>query len=196
MIEGLLPSGGESDTAKYRATYIVHKRVEVSTEIQRDVEQVPNEALHVRDATSVIGNVTLKECQVYGRPLSDHLTIPQDKLSSQKILKLEAGYGFLPEYWGNGYAGEAMKALVDAYHTSKAYWNPPYERVYFEAIVGPANPRSMRVLEKVGFQQMGIHEWEGPDTFIGGAMQPPQVAIFAFDPTNRYGDDKNPQGRS
>src|ERR1700753_164779 len=74
-----------------------------------------------------------------------------------------------------------MKAFIEAYQRSRAFWNPPFERVYLHAVTGGANIRSRRVLEKIGFKLNGIHKWDGPEVFIGGAMQPPEVYVFSLD---------------
>lgn len=59
------------------------------------------------------------------------------------------GYNLLPEYWGNGYATEIIKALVE-YSFEKI----KMERV--EALVADGNVSSRRVLEKSGFILEGI----------------------------------------
>jgi RimJ/RimL family protein N-acetyltransferase len=103
--------------------------------------------------------VGAKECQEYGTPFPDNLTIPKDVLEKEKILKFEVGYGFLSKDWGKGYAPEALKAFVEAYLKPRGFWNPPFERVYLHGVTGGANLRSRRVLEKIGFKLNGIHRW-------------------------------------
>jgi RimJ/RimL family protein N-acetyltransferase len=97
------------------------------------------------------------------------------------ILKYDVGYGFLSKAWGKGYATEAVRAVIDAFTKPSGFWNPPFERVYLETFTGVTNVRSRRVLEKLGFKLNGIHKWEGPEVFVGGAMQPPEVAVFSLD---------------
>jgi RimJ/RimL family protein N-acetyltransferase len=127
--------------------------------------------------------VAAHECLEYGPPFSDNLTIPKDVLEKEKILKLEVGYAFLSKAWGRGYAPEAMKAFVEVYLKPRGFWNPPFERVYLHGITGGVNARSRRVLEKIGFKLNGIHKWDGPEVFIGGAMQPPEVCVFSLGPS-------------
>jgi RimJ/RimL family protein N-acetyltransferase len=57
----------------------------------------------------------------------------------------EIGYWFGVPYWGNGYATEAARALVD-----HAFGELGYEELLAGARV--TNPASRRVLEKCGFQ--------------------------------------------
>lgn len=67
----------------------------------------------------------------------------------------EIGYGLLPEYWGKGYATEAVDAAV-----AWAANQPGVTAV--EAETGPDNAASQRVLEKVGFVPNGVIGEEGP----------------------------------
>jgi ribosomal-protein-alanine N-acetyltransferase len=55
----------------------------------------------------------------------------------------EIGYVFFPEWWGNGFASEAVEAWAE--------WG--FRSVGLEVIIaeGVENPASIRVLEKVGF---------------------------------------------
>ncbi|MFI9380824.1 GNAT family N-acetyltransferase [Kutzneria sp. NPDC052558] len=65
--------------------------------------------------------------------------------------KLELGYGIVPSRQGRGYATEAAKALAEFALTA-----PEVHTVY--ADVELANPASVRVLEKAGFQRWGTEE--------------------------------------
>ncbi len=57
---------------------------------------------------------------------------------------IHIGYGLMPEYWGQGYALELLKAGV-LYFFSNSLRNSLY------AITEPANTASRKVLEKAGF---------------------------------------------
>ena len=60
---------------------------------------------------------------------------------------VEAGYGFLERYWGNGYATEAVGELIRwAFKTSKV------DKVIAETLQD--NYGSIRVLEKIGMKKM------------------------------------------
>lgn len=67
---------------------------------------------------------------------------------------LEAGWGFVPDAEGKGYATEAMAAALgwaDEVH--------PLRRV--TAIIDPAHEKSLRVAEKLGFSRVGEVEYHG-----------------------------------
>lgn len=68
---------------------------------------------------------------------------------------VEIGYGFLPEFWGRGYATEAVRAM-----TQWASQQPGVKQI--EAETEPGNAASQRVLEKAGFLPNGIMGEEGP----------------------------------
>lgn len=70
---------------------------------------------------------------------------------------VEIGYGFLKNYWNNGYATEAVGALIQwAFNTSKV------EKVIADTLQD--NYGSIRVLEKIGMKKVGYTEtmidWE------------------------------------
>lgn len=62
--------------------------------------------------------------------------------------RLEIGYGLNPEVWNQGYATEAVRALV-----AELLKRPAVRRVTAETAL--SNPASARVLEKCGFVQVG-----------------------------------------
>ena len=68
---------------------------------------------------------------------------------------IEIGYGLFPEYWGQGYATEAVTAMV-----SWARTQPGVTAV--EAEAEASNLASLRVLEKSGFVPTGVIGEEGP----------------------------------
>jgi len=61
----------------------------------------------------------------------------------------EIGYWLGVPYWGNGYATEVARAVID-----HAFTDLRYERL--EAGARVSNPASRRVLEKCGFQWTGV----------------------------------------
>ena len=91
-----------------------------------------------RDDRVIIGTSGFK-----GRPLTDG--------------SVEIGYGIVPDYQGRGYTTEGVKALVDWALDQQAV-----TRVIADCL--PENQRSVRVLTKVGFQQLpssgGYLNWE------------------------------------
>ena len=68
--------------------------------------------------------------------------------------KDEIGWAIDPERWGEGLATEAAAAaLRDA-----------FDRVGLEQVVSytlPANTPSIRVMEKLGFEEGGVADWAG-----------------------------------
>ena len=60
----------------------------------------------------------------------------------------ELGYWLCFDYWGIGYATEACNALLNYAKTNTSYKN-------FKANVYKGNAASSKVLEKVGFRQIG-----------------------------------------
>ena len=62
---------------------------------------------------------------------------------------LEIGYWLGVPFWGNGYATEAARALID-----HAFGDHDYEALVAGARI--SNPASRRVLEKCGFQWTGV----------------------------------------
>jgi RimJ/RimL family protein N-acetyltransferase len=56
----------------------------------------------------------------------------------------EVGYIFHPDYWGQGFAHEAMRAVVD-----HIFANHPFDHVW--ADIDPRNAASRRLLQRLGF---------------------------------------------
>lgn len=76
----------------------------------------------------------------------------------------EIGYGLLPQFWGRGYATEAVCAM-----TAWAFCQPGLLRV--EAETEKNNLASQRVLQKAGFLPTGTLGEEGPRfARIGGTL--------------------------
>ncbi len=75
------------------------------------------------------------------------------------LRSIEIGYTFHPDYWGHGYAVEAVDALVD-----RLFERPEVSRL--SAMLHPDNTASERVLERTGFQYEGrtkLSYWVGDD---------------------------------
>lgn len=68
---------------------------------------------------------------------------------------VEIGYGLLPEFWGKGYATEAVMAVTE--------WASRQQGVkQIEAETDAENIASQRVLYKAGFVPTGANGEEGP----------------------------------
>lgn len=66
----------------------------------------------------------------------------------------EVGYMIAPDFWGEGYATEALDLLC-TYAFEERRLNKLYAKTYEN------NPAAWRVLEKVGFKQEGVLREEG-----------------------------------
>lgn len=74
----------------------------------------------------------------------------------KKHNRMEIGYDLAPEFWGQVFMPEALKLIIE-FGFSKMRINK------IEAKVEPKNKASIRLLEKLGFQQEGLlrqHEFE------------------------------------
>lgn len=70
-------------------------------------------------------------------------------LISREILDdVDIGYAFLPEFWGQGFAIESARAVMDYAREQLGL-----ERVV--AVVSPGNTSSVKLLEKLGMQHSG-----------------------------------------
>jgi ribosomal-protein-alanine N-acetyltransferase len=76
------------------------------------------------------------------------------KLNSARRDDLAVGYEFAPAYWGQGYATEANRCVLEY-----AFKILKWDRIV--AMARPENLRSLRVLAKLGFQKIGQRRDEG-----------------------------------
>jgi RimJ/RimL family protein N-acetyltransferase len=76
------------------------------------------------------------------------------KLSSAQRDDLAIGYEFARAYWGQGYATEANRCVLEY-----AFKILKWDRIV--AMARPENLRSLRVLAKLGFQEIGQWRDEG-----------------------------------
>ncbi|KAF2006739.1 hypothetical protein P154DRAFT_542081 [Amniculicola lignicola CBS 123094] len=77
------------------------------------------------------------------------------------------GYAFFRRYWGNGYATEAGRAVVPKYAEWRKNTRKDGEISYLESQVDVPNPASGRVMEKLGFEKVGLKETK-EKVFLGG----------------------------
>jgi len=68
---------------------------------------------------------------------------------SSKHKRAEIGYELLPEYWGNGYAIEAVSKVI-------AYGFNKLDLTRIGAVVFIDNKESARLLAKLGFEKEGV----------------------------------------
>lgn len=85
--------------------------------------------------------------------------------------RVELGYALGRKYWGQGYMGEALEAVLDY-----AFFELEMHRI--EADVDPRNTSSVRMLERLGFQREGYlrERWqvngEIQDALFYGLLRP------------------------
>jgi [ribosomal protein S5]-alanine N-acetyltransferase len=86
-------------------------------------------------------------------------------LKRDTLADVDIGYAFFPQFWGQGYAFEAVSATLR--HAARAF---SLRRVI--AVVSSGNTGSIRVLEKAGMRFERMH-----------AMDPnePEVCLYALD---------------
>lgn len=73
--------------------------------------------------------------------------------------EVEIGYGFNPDVWGQGYATEAVSALVSHLHAQ-----PDVREVIAQTL--SENAASQRVLAKTGFWRVETHWEKEPDALM------------------------------
>ena len=67
----------------------------------------------------------------------------------KRYFRAEIGYDLSPEYWGQGYMREVLKAVLE-----HGFEQMALHRI--EAFVYPENVRSLRLLQKLGFETEGV----------------------------------------
>jgi [ribosomal protein S5]-alanine N-acetyltransferase len=78
--------------------------------------------------------------------------------ATTKTKNVDIAYVFHPDYWGNGYAIEAVRAMLIYLQTELQSWT-------FSASIDTRNTASQRLLEKLDFIQTGY--LENADEFKG-----------------------------
>jgi len=85
---------------------------------------------------------------------SDHAAIGLCGLVRREQLdEIDIGYGFLPEYRGQGYASEAVESMID-------FAKEKLKLSRLLAIVSPHNLASSNLLKKQGFNFKEILHWQ------------------------------------
>lgn len=148
--------------------YFVHKILGQTASNEIDPEHEGEQK------TDLVGRVSFRTKKTFP-DIPGKFTIPTDVENG--VLSLEVGYSFLGSEWGQGFATEALAAVLEGMRNSKNYLSP-FARLYVEAIVSHENPGSIRVLEKVGMKSLGLYSWEGEMVFINGALRDTCVFVY------------------
>jgi len=75
---------------------------------------------------------------------------------------VELGYLFHPDSWGNGFATESLREFISAYVKQRAAREQQGDMQFeIRASAHSANGASVRVLETLGFEELGRFEHEG-----------------------------------
>lgn len=120
------PPADENQANKsYRIAYLVHT-------------QTPDP-----DFTGMITLRSLSSSETARPPRLTHA-------STAQTLSLELAYMFLPGFWGQGFATEAICAMLNACARTEAGFWEPWEGVWVRAIVNAENGASRRVMAKCG----------------------------------------------
>ncbi len=87
------------------------------------------------------------------RARTDQQVIGVAKLVYMNATQAEVGYGLLPPYWGQGYASEILRSLID--------YSQTIPRIHeLIGIVDPRHKASIKVLTKQGFEFDGNKPYE------------------------------------
>lgn len=103
---------------------------------------------------TLLGNIGLRT-QASGPTLPPFDPPSSSPQSTSPPTLRSLGYSYLPSAWGRGVATEAASAVLNAYREATREEREKGEVYYVEAVWGPENPASARVLEKVGFRTVG-----------------------------------------
>ncbi len=112
-----------------------------------------------RDAERYISQGPMRSYERFGFGLwmvegkENHLPIGICGLIKRDELDdVDIGYAFLPQFWAQGFATEAARAVM-------AYGREVLKLKRIMAIVSPDNERSIKMLEKIGLEFEGIMRW-------------------------------------
>jgi len=144
---------GDKEVVKYIPTAEVLAREQVVASIKRGIDhQIKYGYQHWA--------VVLKENQrLIGACGFNHLDDESENgLSRADAITIELSFHFQRSFWGNGYASEAAEACI-------AYAKEKLDVKRIVAGVNRQNVRSVRILEKLDFNYMGLVYFDDTKTF-------------------------------
>ena len=77
---------------------------------------------------------------------------------SSKMRNAVIGYDLMPAYWGNGYASDAVRAIIQAAFIGKLPCGP-LNRIQADTV--PGNHASEALLRRLGFKEEGLRRESG-----------------------------------
>jgi RimJ/RimL family protein N-acetyltransferase len=116
--------------------------------IAENTARVPH-PYSVQDAEAFIDHIAKGRETAFVVTLADGRIVGNCGIGTLRADGPEIGYAIGVSHWGNGYATEAARAILD-----HAFTNLGFEALRAGARV--SNPASRRVLEKCGFQWTGV----------------------------------------
>jgi RimJ/RimL family protein N-acetyltransferase len=160
------PSEGGASEKSYRLVYAVHELLD-PTAAQQEGEEEEEEEEEESTPTRFIGLINLRSLDKSSFALPAHLFPPCTLTNPSSILTVELGYLFLPVSWSRGFATESVTAVLRTCRGAPGFWEP-YTRVYVRAVVSVENSGSLKVVEKIGMEELGVHEWKGEKAWFAG----------------------------
>ncbi|MFN2234007.1 MAG: GNAT family N-acetyltransferase [Anaerolineales bacterium] len=149
-----------SDVLVFRGDPVVQKYDDPVIHTVQEAEAFINELLdEFRTRSGISWVMELKDKRIVIGAFGLHHWNPYHR-------RAEAGYGIAHAYWGQGYASEALKAML-RYGFERMNLN----RIYAGTIAD--NHASVRLLESNGFTREGTqrkHSWEDDGTFHDSAI--------------------------
>ena len=149
-----------SDVLVFRGDPVVQKYDDPVIHTVQEAEAFINELLdEFRTRSGISWVMELKEKRIVIGAFGLHHW-------NQYHRRAEAGYGIAHAYWGQGFASEALKAMLQ-YGFERMNLN----RIYARTIAD--NHASVRLLESNGFTREGTqrkHSWEDDGTFHDSAI--------------------------
>ncbi|KAF2494191.1 hypothetical protein BU16DRAFT_489227 [Lophium mytilinum] len=165
--------------------FVVYRRVAVHpVESTEGEDAAPSTSNPTWEAIGMI-NLVLTE-----KPDLDPLPMPASKTKQDSkavgepakppvVQTRSMGYMYLPEAWGQGYGMEAAAVVLAHFRQAASRTESPI-LVYVEAAVDPSNIGSLRIIEKLGFERVGLKFISDEEVFLAGAWRKNEYPIYGL----------------
>ncbi|KAF2808388.1 uncharacterized protein BDZ99DRAFT_464273 [Mytilinidion resinicola] len=165
--------------------FIVHRKVPGQhLEVAEGKDAAPSESNYTWEAIGMINLVRSEKPDLDPLPIPDS-KLQRDSQDSDESAKLPAvqtrsiGYMYREEAWGKGYGMEAAAALLNHFRQAASRMDSP-TLVYVEAGVDPSNTGSLRILEKLRFQKVGLNVIADEKVFLAGEWRQNEYPIYGL----------------